>query len=59
MPETQTDINIQDRFQIKRILEVVSTRGAIHANEMHTVGLIYNKIQTLLQKVEDDNSKES
>ena len=58
MPETQTDINVQDLFQIKRILEVVSTRGAIQAHEMHTVGLIYNKIQNVLQKIEDD-SKES
>lgn len=57
MSETQTDINLQDLVQIKRILEVVSNRGAIHANEMSTVGAIYNKIHNVLKKVEDGENE--
>ena len=59
MSNTQTDITIHDLVQIKRIFEVVSLRGGIHANEMYTVGVIYDKLQNILKKVEDTQPEEN
>jgi len=46
-----TDLNIGDLRNIALVIDVASTRGAFRANEMATVGLIYNKLQAFLAKV--------
>jgi phosphoketolase len=46
-----TDLNIADLRNIALVIDVASTRGAFRANEMATVGLIYNKLQAFLAKV--------
>ena len=50
MPQIESDINLQDLFQMKKLIEVVSTRGAIQASEMETVGKLYNKLDKTLEK---------
>ena len=46
-----SDLNIGDLRNIALVIDVASTRGAFRANEMATVGLIYNKLQSFLAKV--------
>ena len=45
------DLTIADLKNIATIIDVASTRGAFRANEMATVGLVYNKLQSFLAKV--------
>ena len=49
--QTATDLNIADLRNIALVIDVASTRGAFRANEMATVGLVYNKLQMFLAKV--------
>ena len=44
-------LNVSDMVQIKKIIEVVCSRGAIQASEMETVGVIYNKLNVLLESL--------
>ena len=44
-------LSIGDLRNLATIMDVASTRGAFRANEMATVGLIYNKLQAFLAKV--------
>jgi len=46
-----TDLSIGDLKNLATIIDVASTRGAFRANEMATVGLMYNKLQGFLAKV--------
>ena len=46
-----TDLTIADLKNIGTIIDVASTRGAFRANEMATVGLVYNKLQMFLARV--------
>jgi hypothetical protein len=52
-PQAQpvNDLTIADLKNIGTIIDVASTRGAFRANEMATVGLVYNKLQMFLAKV--------
>jgi len=59
MPQIESDINLQDLFQIKKLIEVVSTRGAIQAHEMETVGKLYNKLDKILEKQLESNANAS
>jgi len=49
--QTANDLTIADLKNIGTIIDVASTRGAFRANEMATVGLVYNKLQMFLAKV--------
>jgi hypothetical protein len=49
--QSATDLNIGDLRNIALVIDVASSRGAFRANEMATVGLIYNKLQAFLAKV--------
>jgi len=53
-----TDLNIGDLRNIALVIDVASTRGAFRANEMATVGLIYNKLQAFLAKVAPETKPE-
>ena len=50
MTQIESDINLQDLYQIRKLLEVVCIRGAIQAHEMEIVGKIYNKLNKVLEK---------
>jgi hypothetical protein len=53
-----TDLTIADLKNIGTIIDVASTRGAFRANEMATVGLVYNKLQMFLAKVAPETKPE-
>ena len=56
--QTATDQTIADLKNIATVIDVASTRGAFRANEMATVGLVYNKLQMFLAKVAPETKPE-
>jgi hypothetical protein len=46
-----TDLTIADLKNLATIIDVASTRGAFRANEMATVGVMFNKLSAFLAKV--------
>ena len=55
--EPQGGLSIGDLKNLSTVLDVASTRGAFRANEMATVGLVYNKLQAFLAKVAPPDPK--
>lgn len=56
-PEQQEQANpqlsINDLFVLRGIIDVCSTRGAFKANELTTVGTVFNKLDTFLKVIEE------
>ena len=44
-------LSIGDLKNLSTILDVASSRGAFRANEMASIGLVYNKLQAFLARV--------
>ena len=53
--EENNNLSVQDLFKMKTILDVVCVRGGIHANEMESVGKVYNKLVQLLETYEKNS----
>ena len=53
-----TDLSIADLKNLGTIIDVASTRGAFRANEMATVGAMYNKLQAFLARVAPEQKPE-
>lgn len=45
------DLTVNDLNNIKQIIDVASSRGAFRPNEMMTIGQVYNKLETFLGTV--------
>ena len=45
------DLTVNDLNNIKQIIDVASSRGAFRPNEMMTIGQVYNKLETFLATV--------
>ena len=54
-----TDLSIADLKNLGTIIDVASTRGAFRANEMATVGAMYNKLQAFLARVAPEPKPEA
>ena len=52
-----TDLNVADLKNISLIIDLASSRGAFRANEMATVGMVYNKLQSFLARVAPAETK--
>lgn len=58
-------ITINDIIQFKNIIEVCSKRGAFQANELETIGALYNRIKLFTDEAEaktreqESNNEES
>lgn len=52
------DLSIGDLRNLATIIDVASTRGAFRANEMATVGVMFNKLQSFLSKVAPEQKPE-
>lgn len=46
------NITLNDIVQFKNIIEVCSKRGAFQANELETVGALYNRVKLFTDEVE-------
>lgn len=49
--EQPASLTVQDLASLKTIIEVVSSRGAFKAEELATVGAVYNKLQAFMAAV--------
>ena len=49
-------LSIGDLKNLTTIIDVASSRGAFRANEMASIGLMYNKLQSFLQKTAPTNA---
>ena len=47
------DLNIQDLALARAIIELATERSAFKANELASVGALYNKLDTFLKEVEE------
>jgi uncharacterized protein YigE (DUF2233 family) len=45
------DLTIQDLATLKQIIDVATSRGAFKANELEGVGKAYNKLDTFLNAI--------
>lgn len=50
-PPAGPDLNISDLAAVKSIIDIASQRGAFKANELESVGKIYNKLDKFLEAV--------
>jgi hypothetical protein len=48
--ESQEGLQLTDLTIMMQILDVVTTRGAIKADEMATVGALYGKLKTFIEQ---------
>lgn len=51
--ENTNDLNIQDLAIMRSIIDIASERNAFKPNEMAAVGMVYNKLETFLKAVEE------
>jgi len=58
--ENQESLNLNDLKLMAQIIKIVSTRGAIQAEEMTAVGALYNKLVAFikLNSQEEKSSEE-
>ena len=50
-PDGSTNITINDMIVLKNMVEICSSRGAFKADEMTTVGGVYNKLADFIKSV--------
>lgn len=50
--ENQETLNLNDLKLMAQIIKVVSSRGAIQAEEMAAVGILYTKLLTFIKSAE-------
>lgn len=51
-------LTLQDILLSKKLIEGTSARGAIHAPEMHDVGVLYKKLCKLISDAEEARKAE-
>lgn len=56
--QPNNDLSISDLKNISTIIDVASTRGAFRANEMATVGVMFNKLSAFLARVAPEQKPE-
>ena len=47
----ENSLTLEDLVAVKSMIEVVSQRGAFHANELKPVGELYEKLSAFLETV--------
>jgi len=54
--EQSPELTVQDLTAMKAIIDVASERGSFKPNEMMSVGTIYNKLETFLKAVAEQQT---
>lgn len=52
--DNDTQINVADLALIRNLIEVASSRGAFKADELTTVGQVYDKLNTFLNRLVEE-----
>lgn len=48
--QVQVGLTLQDLILVSQIIQLTSSRGAFHAEELQAVGTLYNKLMAFLQQ---------
>lgn len=59
MEQQQESLNLNDLKLMAQIIKIVSTRGAIQAEEMAAVGILYTKLISFIKTAEPANDVEA
>ena len=59
MEQQQESLNLNDLKLMAQIIKVVSTRGAIQAEEMAAVGILYTKLISFIKTAEPAEDAEA
>lgn len=54
--ENQDNLNLNDLKLMAQIIKVVSTRGAIQAEEMAAVGILYTKLLNFIKSAQPEEA---
>ena len=55
--QSGAELTVQDLQAIKQIIDVATQRGAFRGNELMSVGQVYNKLDTFLTQVSQQQSQ--
>lgn len=56
--EQGTELTVQDLATMRNIIDIASQRGAFKANEMESVGKMYNKLDTFLTNIQNNQQNQ-
>ena len=59
--QTNPELNLNDLLAMRNLIDVVTQRGAFKANELSSVGILYDKLNAFLeasQKAQQEQSAE-
>jgi hypothetical protein len=48
-PQAAPDLNLNDLLAMRNLIDVVTTRGAFKANELSSVGVLFDKLNAFLE----------
>jgi|TARA_B100000780_G_scaffold277129_1_gene247144 hypothetical protein len=54
---TSLELTVNDLQLLRQVIEVATSRGAFKANEMLSVGTVFNKLETFLTAVEQQQKQ--
>ena len=61
--QSQSQLTLTDIYKMRSVIDVASTRGTIQGKELALIGVLYNKLDVIVQSVEkksgDKNIKET
>ena len=55
--QSGAELTVQDLQAIKQIIDVATQRGAFKGNELMSIGQVYNKLDTFLTQVSQQQSQ--
>jgi hypothetical protein len=57
-PAQAPDLNVNDLLALRNLIDVVTQRGAFKANELSSVGILFDKLEAFLQAVQAQQAQQ-
>lgn len=54
--QTAPDLNLNDLLAMRNLIDVVTTRGAFKANELTSVGVLFDKLNAFLEAAQKQSA---
>lgn len=55
-PQAAPDLNLNDLLAMRNLIDVVTTRGAFKANELSSVGVLFDKLNAFLEAAQKQSA---
>jgi hypothetical protein len=55
-PTAAPDLNLNDLLAMRNLIDVVTTRGAFKANELSSVGVLFDKLNVFLEAAQKQSA---